>query len=442
MSDRQLRKSTLNASERLKQRQETKQLLKDIKKRRTAYSEAITESEQEISQLEKSTISNPSSDTEDWVLEISDSDDEYIDPLRAVKSPNKSSLPSEGSQIQGHSPSPGSWSQVNQFFPEGCVTTPVVLPGPSPTSRSVTQSLPSPRLNLETIVEVERDEVFDQHKDSSEETFDNQTENPQGSRSDTTGGSYREEIDPNYNTKMDTNAYNEKLAQITSEIGKVDRKRESYTKDDANEYDHAECHVKLQKIEDAEEICQDKIFDLITELDENVEADEARIRSLRSLSDELKKRVKTNAKEVKDRMVEILKEKEENKPMSAFERETLDIKKQELESKRADAAKRAASKSTSLMQKIEKCQDKAESLISKLNEEKDIEEMSEQEIRKSILIDLKEWKAVVDDIKKAKDVIDEEAIGVELNVPDQESVESLETECKRAVDLYEQEKSR
>ena len=47
------------------------------------------------------------------------------------------------------------------------------------------------------------------------------------------------------------------------------------------------------------------------------------------------------------------------------------------------------------MQKIEKCQDKAESLISKLNEEKDIEEMSEQEIRKSILIDLKDWKAVV-----------------------------------------------
>ena len=53
MSDRQLRKSTLNASERLKQRQETKKLLKDIKKQRAAYSEAITESEQEISQLEK-----------------------------------------------------------------------------------------------------------------------------------------------------------------------------------------------------------------------------------------------------------------------------------------------------------------------------------------------------------------------------------------------------
>ena len=81
MSDRQLRKSTLNASERLKQRQETKKLLKDIKKQRAAYSEAITVSEQEISQLENSAVSILSSDTEDWLLENSDSDNEYR-PLR------------------------------------------------------------------------------------------------------------------------------------------------------------------------------------------------------------------------------------------------------------------------------------------------------------------------------------------------------------------------
>ena len=330
MSDPELRKSTLNASERLKQRLETKEILKNIKKRRAAYSEAVTESEQEISQLEKSTISNPSSDTEDWVLEISDSDDEYIDPLRAVKSPNKSSLPSEGSQIQGHSPSPGSWSQVNQFFPEGCVTTPVVLPGPSSTSRSVTQSLPSPRLNLETIVEVERDEVFDQHKDSSEETFDNQTENPQGSRSDTTGGSNREEIDPNCNPKMDNDTYTRKLIQIKLEVDRVDRKRGAYTKDRVNEVDHKQFHVKLDEIQNSEESCQDKIFELIYELDEDVPADEERIKTLRSLSDDLRKRVMTNADEVKARMAEILREKDNNKPMSAFEKETLDHKKKEL----------------------------------------------------------------------------------------------------------------
>ena len=334
MSDRQLRKSTLNASERLKQRQETKKLLKDIKKRRAAYSEAITESEQEVSQLEKSTISNPSSDTEDWVLEISDSDNEYIDPLGAVKSPNKSSLPSEGSHIQGNSPSPRNWStEVNQFFPDGCVSTPVI-PAPSSSSRSVTRSLPSPRLNLQTIVETERDEVFEQQEERSGETFDQQearseqsfeqqTEVPEALTGNTT------EPNPNSTPNMETDAYNRKLIQIKLEVDRVDRKRGAYTKDQVNEIDHTRCHVKLDEIQNAEESCQDKIFELIYELDENVAADEARIKSLRSLSDDLRKRVMTNANEVKVRMAEILREKEENKPMSAWEKKNLELKQQE-----------------------------------------------------------------------------------------------------------------
>ena len=42
---------------------------------------------------------------------------------------------------------PETWSHSNQFFPEGCVTTPVVLPGPSSTSRSVNTLLCSPFIN-------------------------------------------------------------------------------------------------------------------------------------------------------------------------------------------------------------------------------------------------------------------------------------------------------
>ena len=43
MTDRNLRKSTLDASERRKQREEARQLLKDIKKRCAAYSGVIEE---------------------------------------------------------------------------------------------------------------------------------------------------------------------------------------------------------------------------------------------------------------------------------------------------------------------------------------------------------------------------------------------------------------
>ena len=99
---------------------------------------------------------------------------------------------------------------------------------------------------------------------------------------------------------MEADTYKEKLLQIRSEVDKVDRKWQAYTKDDVEVViDSSECLAKLQKVEDAEELCQDKIFELIYELDENVEADEARIKFLRSMSDDLRKRVKTNSKEVK-----------------------------------------------------------------------------------------------------------------------------------------------
>ena len=91
---------------------------------------------------------------------------------------------------------------------------------------------------------------------------------------------------------MDADTYKGKLLQIKSEVGKVDRKWQAYTKDDIELLDQSACLSKLEKIGDAEELCQDKIFNLIYELDENVETDEARIKSLRSMSDELRKRVK------------------------------------------------------------------------------------------------------------------------------------------------------
>ena len=155
----------------------------------------------------------------------------------------------------------------------------------------------------------------------------------------------------------------------------------------------------------------------------------------------------TNANEVKVRMAEILREKEENKPMSAFEKETLDLKKKEFESKnaeaeskRADKAKKAASKSSNLMKSIDKCLKKADSLIDKLNGEKDVEEMTEQEIRKSILNDIKDWKSAVEEIEKSKDKIDQEVTEIELSVSDQETVETLETKCQEAAELFDSRK--
>ena len=105
MSDRELRKSTRNASERVKQRQEARELLKEIKKRRSTYSEVIIETENQVSELEE-TANSSLNKTLDWDFENSDfEDDEEIEPLQAAKSPENSVISQRDTHVR-HSPSP------------------------------------------------------------------------------------------------------------------------------------------------------------------------------------------------------------------------------------------------------------------------------------------------------------------------------------------------
>ena len=96
MSDRDLRKSTIKASEETKRREESRHTSKQLKKQRAVYSELIAEQEREISELSDSQVNqgatgavdidrNIESDEEDPET----SSDEFIDPLKAVKSPLK-----------------------------------------------------------------------------------------------------------------------------------------------------------------------------------------------------------------------------------------------------------------------------------------------------------------------------------------------------------------
>ena len=172
MSDRELRKSTREASEKTKNRQEARQTSKNLKLQRSVYSELIATEEREISEAEATGIQSVSDSGESTEVnqEVGDSSsDEYLDPLRAVKSPYKpSSSESENVNQPGPTPSPSTWStSVNQFFPEDCVRTPIAPP-PS-FSSSVGSNLLSPRLNLENIIEEPLEEdVFDTNINTEE----------------------------------------------------------------------------------------------------------------------------------------------------------------------------------------------------------------------------------------------------------------------------------
>ena len=437
MSDRELRKSTRDASERLKQRQEAKQLLKEIKIRRSAYSEAITEAENQISELQEAADTSLNK-TLDWDFENSDSeDDEEIEPLQAAKSPESSVISQRDTQFR-HPPSPRNWStSVNKFFPDNCEVTPVI-PAPTQSSGSVPHSLPSPRLNLETITEADSDEVFDQQIEaSSDEVFDqqigapigtlDQTRDPEGSSGDivTAVDTHIDRV--NQNSEMDADTYNGKLREIKSEVDKVDRKWQGYTKDDVHLCDQNVCHSQLHEIAVAEESCQDKIFEFIYELDENIAVDEDRIKSLRSMSDELRKRVKTNSNEVKARLTDLIKAAEEAKPMSAYEQQSIDLKKSEHEARKNE-------KTSKVKTKIDLCHKDANSLIAIMENATDVEEMSDQQIRMSILNDFKKWEDKVKELKKATEAITIDLADLELDVSDQELVDNLHEAYQKAED--------
>ena len=317
MSDRKLRKSTLNASERVKQREETRNLLKEIKRRRAVYSGAIDEIETQIDDIETAPTADPVDDVDD------SSADEYIDPLKAVKSPRKVVLDSEVSNVHRSSSCPDSaWSTQNQFFPEGCVTTPILLAPGTSNVCSLRPSIPSPRLALRSILERETDEVFEEEIENleevrEEEVFDNQEESPRVIEGSASLG----EPHNSANSSMDDAIFNNKLVQINLEIDKVDIRLQKFTKDDVNLIHKDECLAKLQRIEDAEEACQAKILEFIYELNGTDAGDATKIVTLRNLSAALMQRVKQNANEVAIKMAELLR----STPLSEVENAMIDL---------------------------------------------------------------------------------------------------------------------
>ena len=140
---------------------------------------------------------------------------------------------------------------------------------------------------------------------------------------------------------MDAEVYEEKLGEILREVEKVDAIVKTFTKDNVSidEYDEKLYMGKLEKINDAEENCQNKILELVyLELDEKNAVDKGRIESVRSLGEELMMRVKKNAREVTTKMAEL----KPFLPMSEDEKKALELLKREFEKRKAEIEKEEA----------------------------------------------------------------------------------------------------
>ena len=227
---------------------------------------------------------------------------------------------------------------------------------------------------------------------------------------------------------MDDEIYNRKLHQIKLEVDKVDDKRKNFMRDDVHVTQKDGYLSMLQSIQDAEGECQIKILEFVYELNDDDTADQARIKTLKTLGEELKQRVKQNANEVNIRMAELIK----NAPLSDVEKETLEMKKRECEERRALHAKKADVEKSKVMTKLNQCLSKANSLISTMKDEKNVEEMTEQEVRVAILVKTKDWKIDLASLRKVKEEFDLDVSGLDFEESEKELVQKLEVQFKKA----------
>ena len=153
--DRSVRPKTKEATKATLEKEKERKLFKKLKGTSKSLKQLVAQEEENILEL-----SNYSKDKEaETSLESDDSSDifeesnasfaEFNDPLNVVPSPLKEKSCNPEFK-QRTTPSPSSWSGSNQFFPEGCLRSPLAKSNSNLTHRG----LALPRNNLEDISEV------------------------------------------------------------------------------------------------------------------------------------------------------------------------------------------------------------------------------------------------------------------------------------------------
>ena len=150
--------------------------------------------------------------------------EDYIDPLKAVRSPPPQP-PSKSESIKGRpAVSPRSWStSINTFFPEDCVCSPLIHPA-----------------------------------------------------------------------GMDAETFNPLMISIRREIHNVEQKIKGFTAAHVRLDLKEEVSTRLEKIDDCNNVCQGKIFDIIMLSGENVPSNVEKTNTLRKLADDLNSKVLNN----------------------------------------------------------------------------------------------------------------------------------------------------
>ena len=158
---------------------------------------------------------------------------------------------------------------------------------------------------------------------------------------------------------MDEETFNALLISLRREVFRVELKIKNFSPNDVCLNLKDEISARLEKIDELSESCQEKIYEAILSLNENIPSDLEKINTLRKLSDDINIKVRNNSKEVKLKLDDLIK----NKPLSAAEKRSSDEKVSKLEAK------------------LTNCSSRAKVLLEKVNAHKEVDLMTEQEVR-------------------------------------------------------------
>ena len=211
---------------------------------------------------------------------------------------------------------------------------------------------------------------------------------------------------------MDEEAFNAIMISLRREVFRVEQKIKSFGPEDVCLNLKDEIPTSLKEINNSNEFCQEKIYEAILSLNENIASDLEKINTLRRLADELKVKVKTNSKDVKLKLDNLV----TNKPLSAAEKRSSDEKVSKLEAK------------------LTNCSIRAKALIEKVNAHKDVESMSEQEIRQALMEWKDEWKVFLEKLHVKKEELDELIFDVD---EDNEKLRVFRSDYEEAVDTVQ-----
>ena len=192
--------------------------------------------------------------------------------------------------------------------------------------------------------------------------------------------------------------YIDLVRKVKYEAAKVRRRVDDYTQNQITILDEDTHNAKLEKINEENMAFQDWIASYSSIIDdENIPPDIIMVlETISKVADELNKYVKKNATEVKRKLIELLRENDENKPIPSATRVKFDLERQKLERKRmvdvetANEKKRLAADSRNkILKRIKYVRHEAKALSLRISKHKDVENMTEHEVRKAVLESVK-----------------------------------------------------